>query len=257
MCEDCGCQEANKEYFSSEHHQHQHHHHHHHHHHEDKHDDGDDKRKKGIVIEQNVLELNNQIAHQNSHWLGRHKVKAINVISSPGSGKTLLLEKTLERMKDRMKIAILVGDQQTDNDAVRLFNKGGKVKQINTHSSCHLDATMIKKELGTFVDVDDELLIIENIGNLVCPSAFDLGEHVKIALLSTTEGEDKPIKYPVLFHRASLIVITKTDLIPYLDWSEEKTIKFIRQINPTAQIIMLSAKTGHGMDKWCEYLQML
>ena len=245
MCEDCGCQDANKEYFNENAHTHDHEHPHDHNHiHE----------RKTIDIEQNVLKKNGDIAHQNSHWFNDHNVKAINIMSSPGSGKTTLLEKTIPLLKNKILVTLLVGDQQTDHDANRLLNCGGKVKQINTHSSCHLDALMIQKELGGFVDGSEDLLIIENIGNLVCPSAFDLGENKKIAMLSTTEGEDKPIKYPVLFHRADLILITKIDLIPHLDWSMEKTKTYIKQVNPKAKILEISAKTGEGIERWCEYL---
>ena len=184
-------------------------------------------------------------------------MKAVNLISSPGSGKTALLERTMVDIGKELNCSVLVGDQQTDNDAARLLDSGAKVKQINTYSSCHLDAVMVKKELGTFVTGDEDLLIIENIGNLVCPAAFDLGEDEKIALLSTTEGEDKPIKYPVLFNRATTVVITKMDLEPYLDWSLDKTKKYIRQVNPKAKIICLSSKTCEGMDQWYEYLKGL
>ncbi len=232
MCEDCGCEKASEKYFETT----------------------GDKQSKIVEIEQDVLKVNNEIAHRNYHWFDDNKVRAINLISSPGSGKTALLEKTLEMINDKIKMSILVGDQQTDHDAQRLLNKGGDVKQINTYSSCHLDAKMISNELGTFVTGKEDLLIIENIGNLVCPAAFDLGEKAKIALLSTTEGEDKPIKYPVLFHNAKVILITKTDLIPHLDWSMKKTRQYIKQINPTAKVIALSAKTGEGMDQWCDYL---
>jgi hydrogenase nickel incorporation protein HypB len=207
-----------------------------------------------ISLEERVLAKNDQAAEKNRAWLREHGMKAINMISSPGAGKTYLLEKTLERLVAKNKITILTGDLEKDYDASRLAAKGGKVKQLNTISSCHLDASMIARELGTFVEPDTKLLVIENVGNLVCPAAFDLGEHEKVALLSTTEGEDKPSKYPLLFHTASLIVITKTDLIPYLDWSLEKCITHIRNVNPTAPILELSAKTGEGMDAWIDYL---
>ena len=179
---------------------------------------------------------------------------AINLISSPGSGKTFLLEKTLELLNGRLRLAILTGDQEKDYDAQRLLKKGAKVKQLNTLSSCHLDAQMIERELGGFVEPNLDLLIIENIGNLVCPAAFDLGEAQKIALLSTTEGEDKPSKYPLLFHEAAVVMISKTDLMPYLDWSLEECISHIRRINSKAPIFQLSAKSGVGMDLWIEFL---
>lgn len=248
MCKDCGCKEG----LLRQHHKHQGHHHEHSHDHDHKHE-----HSRRIVIEKNILAHNDELAHQNKHWFEDHQTKVINIISSPGSGKTTLLEKTIELMNDKMKLSILVGDQETDHDAQRLLNKGAHVKQINTFSSCHLDAQMIAKELGGFIDGSENLLIIENIGNLVCPAAFDLGENHKVAILSTTEGEDKPVKYPVLFHEASIVVITKMDLAPYLDWSLEKTKTYIQQINPKAKIIELSAKTSVGMDEWCSWLSSL
>ena len=156
-----------------------------------------------------------------------------------------------------MNLITLVGDQQTDCDATRLQLAGGTVRQINTHSSCHLDASMVKKELGDFVKEQHDLLFIENVGNLVCPSAFDLGEKIKVALISTTEGEDKPIKYPVLFHLAHVILITKTDLIPHLNWDEEKCINYIRQVNPKAKIIKVSTVDNTGLNEWSDYLKGL
>lgn len=250
MCKDCGCQDALHDKLA-------HHHHHHHHDHHGDHTHSHDHSAGGsrtLTVEQNVLQKNDDIAHSNWHWLDDHKVVTLNMMSSPGAGKTALLEATLERLKERIEISVLVGDQQTDNDARRLQTQGVKVKQINTHSSCHLDAAMIQKELGGFVSGSEDLLIIENVGNLVCPAAFDLGEKQKVALLCVTEGEDKPAKYPVLFHDADIILISKTDLVPHLDWSREKAIQYIRQVNAEAEIIELSARTGAGMDSWCDYL---
>lgn len=252
MCKDCGCQDALQD--KSMHH---HHHHDHDHAHTHIHDHSHTHSKDGsrtLTLEQNVLQKNDDIAHRNWHWLDDHQVMALNIMSSPGAGKTALLEVTLAKLKDRLKIAVLVGDQQTDNDARRLQTAGVQVKQINTHSSCHLDAAMIQKELGSFVKGDEDLLIIENVGNLVCPAAFDLGEKQKVALLSVTEGEDKPVKYPVLFHDADVILISKTDLIPHLDWDRDAAYKYIRQVNTKADVIELSAKTGGGMEAWCDYL---
>jgi hydrogenase nickel incorporation protein HypB len=244
MCKDCGCQDALKGKSM---------HHHHHHDHDHTHTHAKDGSRT-LTLEQNVLQKNDDIAHRNWHWLDDHCVMALNIMSSPGAGKTALLEATLAKLKDRLKIAVLVGDQQTDNDARRLQTEGVQVKQINTYSSCHLDAAMIQKELGSFVNGDEDLLIIENVGNLVCPAAFDLGEKQKVALLSVTEGEDKPVKYPVLFHDADVILISKIDLIPHLDWDRQATLNYIRQVNTKAEVIELSAKTGEGMDTWCDYL---
>ncbi len=240
MCEDCGCHEGNeKAYFDKEKHSHDHAH---------------DHQHKTVDLELSVLAKNDHIAHHNWHWLDDNHVTAVNMMSSPGSGKTYLLEKTLAALKGKLNVTVLVGDQQTNNDAERLMGKGGNVKQINTVSSCHLDAAMIEKELGSFVDGSEDLLIIENVGNLVCPAAFKLGEKHRVALLSTTEGEDKTIKYPVLFHSADVILITKTDLIPHLEWNLDKALQYLKQVNPKAKVIQVSAKNGEGMSEWIDYL---
>ncbi len=250
MCKDCGCQDALQDKLAHHHHQHKHDlNHDHDHHHGQMHG-----AAKTLSLEQNVLQKNDDIAHRNWHWLDDQQVMTLNMMSSPGAGKTALLEATLAGLKDRLEISVLVGDQQTDNDAKRLQTEGAQVKQINTHSSCHLDAAMIDKELGGFVTGKEDLLIIENVGNLVCPAAFDLGEKQKVAVLSVTEGEDKPAKYPVLFHDADMILISKIDLVPYLDWDREQAIQYIRQVNTKADIIELSAKTGEGMSVWQDYL---
>lgn len=249
MCRDCGCQSALEDKLA-----HVHGHHHGHTHSHDHSHDHTDTHSKTLSIEQNVLRKNDDIAHRNWHWLDDRQIMTLNLMSSPGAGKTTLLQTTIADLKDKMNIAILVGDQQTDHDARRLESEGARVKQINTHSSCHLDAAMIEKELGQFVNGEEDLLIIENVGNLVCPAAFDLGEKQKVALLSVTEGEDKPAKYPVLFHDADIILITKTDLVPHLDWDRDAALNYIREINPKAEIVELSAKTGEGMEQWYHYL---
>ncbi|MBT4761762.1 MAG: hydrogenase nickel incorporation protein HypB [Bdellovibrionaceae bacterium] len=230
MCGDCGCEVANASHFKK-------------------------SETKKIHLAENILQKNKNIAHKNSHWFEDHHIKAINIMSSPGAGKTALLEKTISDLSEQINICTLVGDQQTDNDAQRLKKSGGMAQQISTHSSCHLDAQMVADELGVFVKPEVDLLFIENVGNLVCPSAFDLGEQIKVALLSTTEGEDKPIKYPVLFNKASLILITKTDLMPYLKWDKDKCVNYIRQVNSEAKIIFLSSETGEGLDEWYDYLK--
>lgn len=215
---------------------------------------------KHLNLEEAVLAKNDSIAQKNRQWFHDNNIQVLNLISSPGTGKTLLLEKTVDLLKKMnskgqpFKISILTGDQEKDFDAQRLKNKGADVQQINTLHSCHLDASMIQKELNKFVQPDIDLLIIENVGNLVCPAAFDLGETKKIALLSTTEGEDKPSKYPLLFHEASLILLTKIDLMPYLDWNLEKCIEHLRKVNSKAPILQVSAKTGEGLSSWIDFL---
>jgi hydrogenase nickel incorporation protein HypB len=213
------------------------------------------EQPRRIELELSVLAKNDRIAAENRRWFAERGTRVLNLISSPGSGKTLLLERTVELLGANAGLAILTGDQEQDFDARRLKAAGADVRQINTRSSCHLDAEMIRKELGEFVKREHRLLVIENVGNLVCPAAFDLGETEKIALLSTTEGEDKPSKYPLLFHEASLILITKIDLMPHLDWNLELCLKHIRQVNPSAPILRLSARTGEGMGAWLDFLR--
>lgn len=231
MCTDCGCDTLNSSFFPKM------------------------PKKENIILNVPILKKNDDLAHENWHWFQNHHILTVNLMSSPGSGKTTLLEATIKQLKDTFVLSTLVGDQQTDNDAIRIQNAGGKAQQITTHSSCHLDAQMIKKELGSFVTGDEDILFIENVGNLVCPSAFALGEHLKVALLSVTEGEDKPEKYPVLFHKADLILITKSDLTPYLDWDEDKCMASIKKVNPIAKIIKISTKSGEGIKEWFEFLK--
>lgn len=194
-----------------------------------------------------VLARNDQLAQQNRLWFIKNKVLSFNIISSPGSGKTLFLEKLIPILSQKIKVSVLVGDQATSLDAERLLNKGAFIKQINTPHSCHLDAPHIEREITSTVEPTTDILLIENVGNLVCPSMFDLGEHSKIAILSTTEGEDKPLKYPSLFTQASLIILTKVDLIPHLNWSQEKAIENIRRVNSSAPLFLTSAQTGMGV----------
>ncbi|MEO5371762.1 MAG: hydrogenase nickel incorporation protein HypB [Magnetococcus sp. DMHC-1] len=195
------------------------------------------------------------MAEANRRWFVSRNIMAINLISSPGAGKTLLLERTLEYLQGRIPCAVIVGDLQTDRDARRLQGKGAPVHQIETINSCHLDAGQVGRLLPRVVPEGTRLLIIENVGNLVCPAAFDLGEHLKIALLSVTEGEDKPLKYPTLFHQAPVVVITKVDLVPHLTWDMSLCVNNIRQVRPDAKIMALSARDGNGMDAWLHFLE--
>ena len=210
-----------------------------------------------VELEKKVLEKNDLAAERNRELFSRQGIVAVNIISSPGSGKTMLLEKTLDRLKGKVPCAVIVGDVQSDNDARRLEGKGAKVHQIQTKSSCHLNAEQVARVLSTVIDKKTKILFLENVGNLVCPAAFDLGEDFKIALLSIPEGEDKPVKYPVIFSTAKLVVITKTDLQPYVDCDVKKMRKYIRQMNPGVFIFELSARTGEGMDAWIDYLVKL
>ncbi len=264
MCIDCGCGDAANTHSHTHDHDHTHDHGHTHRGSDGKeyrhtHDNDQPEHDHGrtIKVEQDVLSKNNTIAIENRQWLDKYHIAALNLMSSPGAGKTTLLEKTLERLPQDCKVGVLVGDQETDLDAKRLQGRGSLVKQINTYRSCHLDAAMISRELEAYGDAHINLLLIENIGNLVCPASFDLGEHSRVAMLSVTEGEDKPVKYPVLFNRADVVLITKTDLIPHLDWNMEQCHDYIRKSGSRARIIELSARTGEGMDAWIDYLQTM
>jgi hydrogenase nickel incorporation protein HypB len=209
------------------------------------------------VLERKVLAQNDAIAEQNRHWLAERGIVAINLISSPGSGKTALLEQTLLRLKDRVPCAVITGDQRTDNDARRLQGRGAAVRQIETINACHLTAEHVKSLLPEVTAGGVRLLFIENVGNLVCPAAFDLGENFKVALLSTTEGEDKPLKYPTLFSMAPVTVLTKMDLMPHLDWNLSICRQNLMKIHPGVFLFEVSARTGQGMDGWIQYLESL
>ena len=210
-----------------------------------------------VTVEQRVLAANDERATANRAWLAERGIVALNLISSPGTGKTLLLERTLERIKSRIACAVITGDQQTDNDKQRIARTGVPVEQIETHNACHLDAARVAEVLPVVVRPDTRLLFIENVGNLVCPAAFDLGETFQVALLSTAEGEDKPVKYPVLFTQAEVVVLTKLDLAPHLDWDIAACRRSIQRVHPGVFVFELSAKTGEGMDAWCAYLERL
>lgn len=217
----------------------------------------DAERIRVVTLEEDVLQKNDEIAAENRALLKDRGIVAVNLISSPGSGKTTLLEKTLSDIKGELRCAVIEGDQQTSNDAARIAAIKVPVVQINTLSSCHLEAAQIRSAMKDLPMDDIDLLIIENIGNLVCPSGFDLGEIGKVAIMSITEGEDKPIKYPLLFHLASVIVLTKLDLLPYLRFDLERCKEYIRRVNPHAQIIETSVYNNIGLDIWEDYLRDL
>ncbi|NVO00228.1 MAG: hydrogenase nickel incorporation protein HypB, partial [Geobacteraceae bacterium] len=180
---------------------------------------------------------------------------ALNLVSSPGSGKTTILERTLRDLTGTLKCAVIEGDQQTDNDAMRIAATGVPVKQINTGAGCHLDAHMVGHALEELPVDGLDILFIENVGNLVCPATFDLGEAHKVVVLSVTEGEDKPLKYPQMFHAADVMLLNKVDLLPYLDFDVEKCLEMARRVSPGIRIFQLSAKSGEGMDEWYGWLK--
>lgn len=207
-----------------------------------------------IPVEKKVLNENQRIALELRRRFQENNVFCVNFISSPGSGKTTLLEKTLAGFAPDEKIAVLTGDLQTENDAKRLARYGFPVQQIVTGGVCHLDGKMIERALEPWPLENVDVLFIENVGNLVCPSSYDLGEEAKIVLLSVTEGEDKPLKYPSIFHKSSLLILTKLDLLPYVPFDIEAAEANARQVNPEIEIIRLSCATGEGMDRWRNWI---
>jgi hydrogenase nickel incorporation protein HypB len=207
-------------------------------------------------VQANVFEANDEIAARLRQEWRRRRTAVINLISSPGSGKTTLLEHTLARLQSRLRVAVLVGDIQTDNDARRLAPFGFPVRQIVTAGDCHLEAHLVERHLQFIETADLDLLFIENVGNLVCPTDYDLGEDAKVVLLSTTEGEDKPLKYPAIFHRATAALLTKTDLLAYLDFSLEAVKHNLRTVHPGVPLFEVSARTGDGLEPWLDWLFM-
>jgi hydrogenase nickel incorporation protein HypB len=208
-----------------------------------------------IPVEKKVLSENQRIAVSLRDRYREHGTLCLNLVSSPGSGKTTLLEHTLGKLKHEDKVAVLTGDLQTENDAKRLSGFGFPVQQITTGTICHLDGRMIERALESW-DLDEiDLLLIENVGNLVCPSSYDLGEEAKIVLLSVTEGEDKPLKYPSMFAKAELLILTKVDLLPHLTFDLAQARANARRVHPDIEIIELSCKTGEGMDIWLSWLR--
>ncbi len=282
MCSVCGCGEATialdkdkadahahgPHDHSHDHdhpHDHEHDHDHDHHHHED----GVVDYGKGIAgahvpglsqerivrIERDILSKNDAYASENRRALAASNVFALNFVSSPGSGKTTLLVKTIEALKDRMAVTVIEGDQQTSNDAERIRATGAPAIQINTGKGCHLDAHMVGHALETLAPPSGSALFIENVGNLVCPAAFDLGEAHKVVVLSVTEGEDKPLKYPDMFVAADLLLLNKSDLLPHLDFDVGLCLANALRINPHLQTLVVSAKTGEGLAAFVAWIE--
>ncbi len=208
-----------------------------------------------ISIERNILEANDNVAQELRAIFAEKKVLVLNLISSPGSGKTSLLEKTLSDLRDEFKIGVIEGDCQTDNDAKRVAATGAKAIQINTDGGCHLDSKMIKNVINDFDLANIDILFIENVGNLVCPVEFDCGEDAKIAILSVAEGDDKPEKYPRLFQLAHAMVINKIDLLDYVDFNVERAKKFGKSLNNDIEVFEVSCRTKQGLDSWYAWLR--
>lgn len=204
-----------------------------------------------VSLESKILGANDMLARQNRALF--NKVVVLNFMSSPGSGKTTILERTLEALQGKVSLGVIEGDLYTDRDAKRIENKGAPVIQINTQGGCHLDAEMVSKAYKS-IEARVDVVVIENVGNLVCPAEFDLGEDFRVVILSTTEGNDKPMKYPLAFCKAQVIIINKMDLLPYTDFNINRLTHDILELNPTAQMFFTSGRTGEGIDEWCEWL---
>lgn len=207
-----------------------------------------------IKLGSNILGANEFMARQNRILFDKQGLLVINLMSSPGSGKTTILERTIENLRDQLKMGVIEGDLYTDQDAQRIEEKGVPVVQINTEGACHLDAGMVGRAYQDLLAADLDLIVIENVGNLVCPAEFDLGEDYKVAVISVTEGHDKPLKYPLIFHQAAAILVNKIDLLPYTDFSLDKFREDVAGINSQAPIFLISARTGEGMADWCRWL---
>ena len=249
MCATCGCDTNSAATIKEPGHSH------HHTHGGDGHDHPHHHHKSVVEIEQDVLQQNNLLAQRNRGYFDAKNILALNLVSSPGSGKTTLLEKTLVALKGELEFAVIEGDQQTTHDADRIHATGTKVVQINTGKGCHLDAHMVLHAVQGMKPSEDSILFIENVGNLVCPAMFDLGEKERVVIMSVTEGEDKPLKYPDMFHSATLCIINKTDLLPYVPFSMEKAKEYVRRVNPAIGIIELSCTSGEGMTQWYDWLR--
>ena len=262
MCTTCGCGDADNTRVSgveiaSAGHDHPHPHSHpHEHEHEHEHDHG---RAAGgpqtIVLEQDLLAKNDLLAARNRGWLEGRSIRALNVMSSPGAGKTTLLVRTLQELGDRLQAGVIEGDQETSLDADRIRALGRPVIQINTGAGCHLDADMLRRGLDALDPATDSTVFIENVGNLVCPALFDLGEAAKVVIISVTEGDDKPQKYPHMFRAADLVIVNKSDLLPYVEFDTNACLERIRQINPRTEFMLVSATTGEGLPRWYEWLE--
>lgn len=277
MCTTCGCSDNAKATISnletgevvaiddhghSHDHDHDHghthsHNHDHSHDHDHDHDHGHthaNMHGTSIPLEQEVLAKNNLLAERNRGWFDGRNILALNLVSSPGSGKTTLLERTITDLKGTLPINVVEGDQETINDAQRIKETGCKVVQINTGTGCHLEADMIARGLQELQPPLDSVVMIENVGNLVCPALFDLGERCKVAILSVTEGEDKPIKYPHMFRASDVMLLNKIDLLPHLSFDVDACIEYAKAVNPDIKVFQVSATSGEGMLEWYQWL---
>lgn len=236
------------------------HHHPHGHHHGHDHDGADGNghvhaHGSTIRLEQEILARNDHLAGHNREWLTERGVLALNLVSSPGAGKTALLERTLRDVGQEFSIGVIEGDQETMQDARRIQQAGGRAIQINTGTACHLDANMIARALPRLEPTPGSVVMIENVGNLVCPALFDLGEQARVVIVSVTEGEDKPLKYPHMFRGSSLMLLNKIDLLPYLSFDVERCLEYVREVNPHLRVLQVSATHGDGLAAWYDWLR--
>lgn len=277
MCTVCGCGEGQARDEGREHdHAHGHHQDHyldehvHDHHHDHRYNHGHThdysqgparahvpglSQSRMVKIEQDILGKNNEYAVANRRYFVEKGMLALNLVSSPGSGKTTLLTRSINDLKAELSLSVIEGDQQTANDAQRIRETGAKAIQVNTGKGCHLDAHMVGHALQTLQPQEGSVLFIENVGNLVCPAAFDLGEAHKVAILSVTEGEDKPVKYPDMFYAADLMLLNKIDLLPHLNFDVDKCIEYALKVNPRIKVFQVSATTGEGLQSWYQWLK--
>lgn len=240
MCATCGCDS---------------HSHSHSHSHDHNHDHDHSHTKKVVDVETDILYENNLLAQRNRGYFEAKNILALNLVSSPGSGKTSLLERTLTDLKGQESFYVVEGDQQTTNDADRIHATGTKVVQINTGKGCHLDAHMVMHAVQGMKPVENSIMFIENVGNLVCPAMFDLGEKERVVIMSVTEGEDKPLKYPDMFHSSTICIINKIDLLPYVPFNLEKAKENALKVNHKLEIIEVSCTTGQGLEDWYTWLR--
>jgi hydrogenase nickel incorporation protein HypB len=257
MCTTCGCSDPSEASVIGHFHDHDHGHHHDHEHgdhHHDGHNHHHHDHGSIVTLEQQILAKNNLLAERNRGWFAGRGILALNLMSSPGAGKTTLLERTIRDLGGVLEIGVIEGDQATETDAARIRAAGCKAVQINTGTGCHLDADMLQRALAALKPPLGSVVMIENVGNLVCPALFDLGERAKVVMLSVTEGDDKPLKYPHMFRAADLMVITKSDLLPHVDFSIERCLGYAQSVNRSISSFILSARTGEGMNAWYDWL---
>jgi hydrogenase nickel incorporation protein HypB len=276
MCDTCGCSDHSRPRLTDletgstfaldeppvdvpahQHEDHEDDHHHGHHHRHDHVHGGQAQSDPGgttIVLEAAVLERNDRLAAENRGWLAGREVLALNLVSSPGAGKTTLLERTIGDLAGKLSLSVIEGDQETLNDAQRIKATGCRVVQINTGTGCHLDAAMLARGLKQLDPPRGSVVLIENVGNLVCPALFDLGERAKVVIASVAEGDDKPLKYPHMFRASSLLILNKIDLLPYVPFDEGRFLDHARHVNPNINVVRVSATRGDGLETWYDWL---